>query len=118
MIDILTDVLLYGGGIGSALVYDTFRRLRKAKKRTEPKEPDSIKWAWAQGYTCYGFKCPVCENTVKNTKQMPHCSCEEFARDHFHYVCGDCAYKAIMRAANDPADVKPKSKKEKWFKWI
>lgn len=49
-----------------------------------------------------GFYCPKCINMHSNTKQMPACSCEDYPRVHFHFECGDCGFKSLMRSADDP----------------
>lgn len=49
----------------------------------------------------HGFKCPKCINIHCNTAQPDLCSCLEYPRDHFHFKCGDCGFKSLLRTADD-----------------
>lgn len=79
------------------------KRLQKEKSSNCPY--GSIPWSiYHSGYAYgvnYGFQCPKCINRDKNKEQYPICECEDFPREHFHFKCGDCGFKAILRTADD-----------------
>lgn len=72
------------------------------RRQTDPNRWGAIPWTYRRsGNGTWGFYCPKCININKNATQMPHCSCEQYHKDHFHFKCGDCGYQAIMRTADD-----------------
>ena len=80
-------------------------KFRKKKIEAQVCIFNSIPWSWENGTPtngyAQGFRCFKCRALPRNNMQMPHCSCYEFPRGHYHFKCKECAFAAIMRTADD-----------------
>jgi hypothetical protein len=79
-------------------------KIKRDKGRVEPDSFGAYPWMWKHRHgphKKFGFLCPKCTSVAVNSKQPLHCACEEFHKGHFHFECGDCKFKCIMRTADD-----------------
>jgi hypothetical protein len=97
LLEVLTASLSAGLGYSFPLI---------KKKLVKPKECalGSIEWRWFNSDVSVhrGYRCPKCLSTGCNQKDYKFCSCEEFPRGHFHFICNSCTFTAIMRPKGEP----------------
>ena len=82
-------------------------------------EDTSIAFSWQTVGVIDGFCCPKCNwitGRISDRKKVPGqiveptktkgwehpklCECSEYHKEHFHFECGTCGFKAIMRTAD------------------
>lgn len=96
--------LIMDAGLSSAVTVGVMAaRKRFSKKRFAPDVWGAVPWlgGWWRNNDFWSFYCPKCVNCHKNKVQMPHCTCDEYHKDHYHFKCGDCGYETLMRTADD-----------------
>jgi hypothetical protein len=73
--------------------------LDKKLEIKKPVEDGTVRWR-VNGYGAYCFKCTM---WTKNDPSPvgPLCDCPEYEKPHFHFRCGACGFKTIMRTADD-----------------
>ena len=84
----------------------------KTKAKAFDENRGTIPWSLKTYVNCYGFTktygagflCPKCQEYKNNTLQPPFCTCEDWIRGHFHFVCSSCKFKAIMRTKDNKGD--------------
>jgi hypothetical protein len=88
--------------IGTYKIYQSFRT--KYIKSSEPDtKANTIPYAWYES-SCgmqFGFACIKCGSCDVNRSLFPICECEEYIKEHFHFMCRGCKFKAVMRTADD-----------------
>jgi hypothetical protein len=99
------------GGLSAGIFVVSFRalargvqqvRLTASKPKPEELPEGVVPWLWTAG----GFRCPKCteSNRVKGYANHPKlCDCEEYYKQHLHFECRACGFKAIMQTADEGA---------------
>ena len=68
------------------------------RKRPEPGD-GSVPWLQAPGTTF--LQCPKCRRENGQLAIGNICDCGERVTPHFHFTCGACDFKAVMRTADE-----------------
>lgn len=97
LLELLADIGILAGGFAGGIL------LPRLGKNTKPigVPPDGIyDWFWSKDHNA--FYCPKCGDiSNKAGNQPPHCECEVYYQEHFHFQCNACKVKLIMKTADN-----------------
>ena len=65
------------------------------------KGPGDGSWPWLQRTPQGYFRCPKCTRENGTNCHTKLCDCGERVTPHFHFTCGACDFKAVMRTADE-----------------
>ncbi len=114
LLELVSNAVVTGTVVGGVLL----ARVRNRAKKTEVCPFGSIPWSssvmeygtepmskerdkWGSHIRIQGIKCPKCKHHRTNNNLSKYCECELYMKEHYHFECNSCGYKAIMRTADD-----------------